>query len=226
MPPKYRNMSAFDPYESRYELSVIGDKLAELEKEQSQRIEASAKIAGDLHGMWSEQQTFDTNKMLDIKDAQDNPIYEKSTNVFQDLYTPAGGRVSLTDAGKTATTPSILENQSYMPNKSAINKGANLLKPEMEDVRGATNIGDQTKEGVKSLTKKVKGVADSAVEGAKSAAGNNLINLLGKSLAIGAIGYGLANRDRLSAIPSAIGIGAPVLGGLLSLGNFLSKRRK
>jgi hypothetical protein len=50
--------------------------------------------------------------------------------------------------------------------------------------------------------------------------------LLGKSLAIGAIGYGLANRDRLSAIPSAIGIGAPVLGGLLSLGNFLSKRRK
>jgi hypothetical protein len=96
----------------------------------------------------------------------------------------------------------------------------------MEDVRGATNIGDQTKEGVKSLTKKVKGVADSAVEGAKSAAGSNLINLLGKSLAIGAIGYGLANRDRLSAIPSAIGIGAPVLGGLLSLGNFLSKRRK
>jgi hypothetical protein len=226
MPPKYIDINAFDPYESRYEFSVISDKLAELEKEQSQRIEASAKIARDLHGMWSEQQIFDTNKLRDIKDAQGNPIYEKSTNVFQDLYTPAGGRVSLTDAGKTATTPSILENQSYMPSKGAINKGANLLKPEMEDVRGATNIGDQTKEGVKSLTKKVKGVADSAVEGAKSAVGSNAINLLGKSLAIGAIGYGLANRDRLSAIPSAIGIGAPVLGGLLSLGNFLSKRRK
>ena len=227
MPPKYRDMSAFDPYESRYELSVIGDKLAELEKEQSQRIEAGSKIVGDLYGMWSKQQTFDTNKLLDIKDAQDNPIYEKSTNVFQDLYTPAGGRVSLTDAGKTATTPSILENQSYMPSKGAINKGANLLKPEIQDIRGATNILDQTKEGVKGLAEGAKSAAGSVIEGTKNAVGSTAGSLLGKTLSIGSIGYGIAKKDPYATLGGVAGLFNPWLGlGIGALGMLDKSRRR
>lgn len=219
MAPKYKNISAFDPYESRYDLSMIGNKLTELEEDQSKRIEATANIAGNFHNMWSKEQIFDTNKFLDIKDAQGNPIYEKSTNVFQDLYTPAGGRVSLTDAGKTATTPSILENQSYVPSKSAINKGGALLKPEMQDLRGATNIVDQTKEGLGNVTGKVKSGIDNVL-------GSNFGNLMGKTLAVGGIYSGIKNKDPLGAITSAIGMFNPIAGGLLSLGNYLSKRRR
>ena len=208
MPPKYRNMSAFDPYESRYELSVIGDKLQKIEEEQSQKIEATTNIAGDLYNMGGEQQTLDTKKLLNIKDAGDNPIYEKSTNLFQDLYTPAGGRVSLTDTGKIATSPSInpsiLENQSYMPSKSIINKPGALLKPEIQDVRGATNILDQAKEGTKSVV------------------GSKAGNLVGKALSFGSIGYGLANKDAFAVLG---GMGS-LINPWLGLASFLGNKNK
>ena len=209
MAPKYRNMSAFDPYESRYDLSLIGNKLAELEEDKSKRIGAATNIAGDLYGMWGEEQTFQTNKMLNMKDSLDNPIYEKSTNTFQDLFTPSGGRVKLTDAGKTATTPSILENQSYMPSKGAINKGGALLKPEMQDVRGATNIADQTKEGVKSV------------------AGTKAFDLLGKGMSVAGIASGIANKDPYSTIGGAVGLFNPMLGlGISALGMVGNKNKR
>ena len=205
MAPKYKDITAFDPYESRYELSVIGDKLAELEKEQSQRIEATTNIVGDLYSMWGEQQTFDTNKMLDMKAKSGEKLYEKTTNTFQDLYTPSGGRVALTKEGKhlegLGESGLDLKEFGIVPEGF---KGSDI---------GATNILDQTKEGAKSIT--------------ATTAGSKALNIGGKVLGGLGILKGISEQDPYSTVGGIASFFNPLVGlGISALGMFDNSRKR
>ena len=157
--------------------------------------------------------------MLDIKDAQDNPIYEKSTNVFQDLYTPASGRVKPTNL-----TSSRIEDLG----KSGIDLDFFDINPKTyTGIDSGANILDKTKEGAKSLAQGIKGTAGSAVEGTKSAVGSAAGSLLGKSLSIGSIGYGIANKDPYATLGGVASLFNPLLGlGIGALGMFNKSRRR
>ena len=197
-------MIAYDPYESRYELQVIQKKLQDLEDESTKRINAASNIAGDLYGIWGKEQTFQTDKMLNMKAESGEKLYDKTTNAFQDLYTPSGGRVSLTkegshidDLGKSGLDFDKMKEFGMIPEGF---KGSDI---------GATNILDQTKEGVKSV------------------AGTKAFDFAGKALGGLGILKGINDQDPYATVGGIASFINPFVGlGISALGMLDNSRKR
>lgn len=234
-------MATYDYSDTSVQFQALAQQRKDREERRARTQQAATSLGVNAWKAWSGSQQSSYKGLMGLKDSAGQNLYQQSegyrkSNPLNKMFTPSGGRVELTGAGKdlesvggfmetknpydlgNANVTDIVGAQSQAASRGTDLKGVTDLadagpKTFGQDIKG---MGSNIKGGVKGLFGLGKGTTPATAGAGAGAGGTTGAGGFGKALGgLGLLagGYGLhKNWKKMSKGQKAAGVGALGLG--------------